>query len=537
MECAICHRPANTRLPFNCITCARNVVYESRLLHAQVLLQKEDLGKDIERAVAAVPSTNTGRSPQKGSKSNSGSLPNGILLERLDDERLTATERTRECFNQIQTLHEEIKCFKVDIAKRRKSLAERKAALESAKKNLARRQATDLEPIQTSIDTIESRWQALHTMAVEARVFLCKEVANLYGLQHRKQRKDEVGRDSYIIGGNPIIDLRDINSMYTAQHPSSQGKGVITLTFTDADPAHITVTITHLAHLVHLISHYLSLRLPAEISLPNAKHPYSTISSPLSSYTKPSLPTPILAKSSSSSSHPTATTIRSQPHPRPLHLEKPLQALAKEDPVAYSLFVDGISLLAWDIAWVCKSQGLDIGAKSWEDVCAIGKNMWLLLISPPSYIRPAPPSRTTSAKISNNTSKLTPPINQPQHPQPSLPSALPADLVPSPSPTITLAHFTHNSSNHFFAGAEGAEYLSGWKLANPIRVIEKVKAALASERMGAEWEYLEDGEWNEGDGGEDGRGTGGVGEGAKGKGIAAATGTSGWTKLKRRDGD
>lgn len=39
--------------------------------------------------------------------------------------------------------------------------------------------------------------------------------------------------------------------------------------------------------------------------------------------------------------------------------------------------------------------------------------------------------------------------------------------------------------------------MQGWKLANPVRVIDKVKAALASERMGAEWELLEDGEWED----------------------------------------
>ena len=311
----------------------------------------------------------------------------------------------------------------------------------------------------------------------------------------------------------------------------------------DADPVQVTVMITNLAHLIHLTSHYLSLRLPAEISLPSAKHPYPTISSPLSSYTKPSLPTPIV-KSSSSSSRPAPIPIRLQPHPRPLYLDKPLHTLAKEDLVAYSLFVDAVTLLAWDIAWVCKSQGLDIGAKSWEDVCAIGRNMWLLLVSPPSNIRPAPPSRTTSAKTTHNASKPTPPTNHPRPPTSSLhPPTLPADTLSStPSATTTLAHFTHSSSHHFLASAEGAEYMDGWKLADPIRIIEKVKAALASERMGAEWEYLEDGEWNDGDGVGGGAGIGeveDVGEGTKGKGIAvgAGTGTNGWTKLKRRDGD
>lgn len=102
--------------------------------------------------------------------------------------------------------------------------------------------------------------------------------------------------------------------------------------------------------------------------------------------------------------------------------------------------------------------------------------------------------------------------------------------------------------------------MRGWKLASPVRIIEKVKAALASERMGAEWEMLEDGEWEE-DGnasaGKDGREGGGddgkVGDtAAGGKAVSGAregldggekgkdgkgTGTSGWTKLKSRAGE
>lgn len=104
--------------------------------------------------------------------------------------------------------------------------------------------------------------------------------------------------------------------------------------------------------------------------------------------------------------------------------------------------------------------------------------------------------------------------------------------------------------------------MHGWKLASPVRIIEKVKAALASERMGAEWEMLEDGEWEE-DGsasvGKDERQGGGAGfdggagdstaggmvvagaregvdSGEKGK-EGKGTGTSGWTKLKSRAGE
>lgn len=41
------------------------------------------------------------------------------------------------------------------------------------------------------------------------------------------------------------------------------------------------------------------------------------------------------------------------------------------------------------------------------------------------------------------------------------------------------------------------EYIRGWRLQSPVKVIEKVKALLLSERTGAEWEILEETEWEE----------------------------------------
>lgn len=79
--------------------------------------------------------------------------------------------------------------------------------------------------------------------------------------------------------------------------------------------------------------------------------------------------------------------------------------------------------------------------------------------------------------------------------------------------------------------------MRGWRLQSPVKVIEKVKAMLLSERTGAEWEILEGNEWEEepttgnGDGKEEEAAGGGIGdEEAKGKG------TSGWMKVKSRGG-
>lgn len=196
--------------------------------------------------------------------------------------------------------------------------------------------------------------------------------------------------------------------------------------------------------------------------------------------------------------------------------------LAKEDPAAYGLFVEGITLLAWDIAWVCQSQGLPIGRTSWEDSCAMGKNLWQLLVADPLV-----------------------PWTQP-HSTPFAGSAMPRPLPPHlPAPhgaistPVQLGHFSHGTAHSFLAAANGSQYMQDWPWQSPFPVIDKVKAMLLSERTGAGWEILEGNEWEEAPApratGKDGRGTG-EDEGAA-EGVEAdskARGTSGWTKLKSR---
>lgn len=250
----------------------------------------------------------------------------------------------------------------------------------------------------------------------------------------------------------------------------------------DAIPAQVTTSLCSLAHLVHLVSHYLSVRLPAEITLPHRDYPLATIFSPGSSYLLRDVPFPGSNPSPSSANSPSASRagdLRPLPRPRPLYLDKKLPALAKEDAVAYSHFVEGVTLLAWDIAWVCKTQGLNVGANSWEEVCAMGKNLWQLLVAPP----PKPPL-LISSDIPTKSSATKNPT--------ALPAA-PHEVKPNPS----LGHYSHGTAHSFLASAEGAELLRGWRLQSPVKIIERVKAALLSERTGAEWEMLEENEWEE----------------------------------------
>jgi len=255
----------------------------------------------------------------------------------------------------------------------------------------------------------------------------------------------------------------------------------------DASPTQVSASATNLAHLVHLASHYLSVKLPAEITLPHLNYPLPTMLSPSSSYTSRNLSFPGTTPSHSSHSSPWAsrhTDHKILPRPRPLHLDKNLSVLAKDDQIAYDSVVEATTFLAWDIAWLCKTQGLDVGGASWEEVCPMGKNLWQLLFTPPQR---SPISREASSKLSLQK----PPLS---HTPPSKSQPGTIEDMKGPPP---LGHFSHGTTYGFLASAVGNEYMNGWRLQNPIKVIEKVKAMLLAERTGAEWELLEGNEWED----------------------------------------
>ena len=322
----------------------------------------------------------------------------------------------------------------------------------------------------------------------------------------------------------------------------------------DLSPTQVSTSNTNVAHLVHLVSHYLSLRLPAEITLPHRDFPLPTILSPSSSYTGRDFPFPGSTPSHSSNNSPSASRHADQrplPRPRPLHLNKKLSVLAKDDQVAYASFVEGVTFLAWDIAWLCKTQGIDVGGSSWEEVCAMGKNLWQLLVAPPSR----PP---LSREISSRTNALKPPLSRTSTPAARIP------LTEKSKEAPPMGHFSHGTAYGYLAAASGTEYMRDWRLQSPLRAIEKVKAMLLSERTGAEWELLEGNEWEEeaeaetkkvadtvakpaieetgilvkGENGGEREADWSGREGAPARGDEDRKGTSGWMKVKsRRAGD
>lgn len=253
---------------------------------------------------------------------------------------------------------------------------------------------------------------------------------------------------------------------------------------TGASPPQISTSFAHIARLLVLVSHYLSLRLPAEVTLPHRNYATPTIYTPSGSY---------IARDNASAQHPSnlspsspgasrAIDLRSHlPRPRPLYIDRSLPKLAREDPSAYALFLEGAALLAWNVSWVCRTQGLGVASDSWEEVCDVGKNMWQLLVAPPaqsSNLMRAFAGRDIQTKM-------------------KLSKDLPKTTIQRTKSFPMLGHYSHGTAHSFLGASEGTEFVRTWRLPAPTRIVDQLKSCLLGEMASAEWELLEKKEWDD----------------------------------------
>lgn len=66
-----------------------------------------------------------------------------------------------------------------------------------------------------------------------------------------------------------------------------------------------------------------------------------------------------------------------------------------------------------------------------------------------------------------------------------------------------LGYYSHGTAHSFLGGFEGTEFMKTWKLPSHIKVMDKVKSALLGELASAEWEILEEKEWENEDAAQD----------------------------------
>jgi hypothetical protein len=211
MNCHVCSRSNNSRLPFYCRTCALNQLYPLRLENVRLLLHKDALGREIaDLSRHGINKEDGGLSPAKcagSSRQPAGSM--AIQQTRLEEAK--SAVKIRAIRSHIEALRNEIEESRAEIRQRRSVLAQKRSDAESANYQLTDRRETALASVQNSTKRTEHLWHALHTKTAESRIFLCREAANLYGIRQKiRKRKDKV-IEVYVIGGVPLPDLRDMN--------------------------------------------------------------------------------------------------------------------------------------------------------------------------------------------------------------------------------------------------------------------------------------------------------------------------------------
>lgn len=217
MSCHIC-AAAYSHSRLLCPTCARNSLYRPRLDNTQLLLEKEVIGRQVEASLLldaplAQPVTTEWNRPQTDDESS-----RWWAVEAISSQQAALTYRKEDINRHVKALKEEIKVKRIHISERKAVLSRRRSDAESARYQLEEREAVTLTGIQNTSKRTEHLWHSLHSKTAEARIFLCREAAHLYGLRQKTSRRNDA-RITYVLGGISLVDLRDMNGKSSITAP------------------------------------------------------------------------------------------------------------------------------------------------------------------------------------------------------------------------------------------------------------------------------------------------------------------------------
>ncbi|KXT15954.1 hypothetical protein AC579_1426 [Pseudocercospora musae] len=463
--CDVCARGFGGRRKPLCPSCAQAILYGSRIQQAAGLLDREEHHSHAEAilrpgndgVLASLPQDVDFDTVTTSIRKNSAERARA-QREAIDIRVSNIVEKAAELRKQIEDYRQTIDVRKEASENARKELVARKSELEKSKPRA-------IEPVHNSTKKTYARLEKARSRIVDARQLLCHEAAVAMNLNRYRSSS---GRSEYKLGGIVIPDLRELN---TKTHASAKAPLVGGRTLAEPHDL-VSEAFGNVARLVNLCSHYLCLRLPGELLVPHENFPRAAIMPEKSSYKTNDVKFP----SSSSSQHPSPMASRTleqdQPRPRPLWLDRPLGQLAKEEESkkAYKLFIEGVTMLAYNVAWLCKTQGMD-SINNFDDVCAIGKNLYQLLMASPRKLPMSRKQTGTSSKMTTTSGKE--------------------------DQGARLGVFSHSSAEHNLASAEGLLYMRDWKIGSSTRLADKLLQFLASEMSGAEWEIVKEDEWDE----------------------------------------
>lgn len=471
MDCCICHNAhSKTRKPI-CASCAQATLYDPRVRQVTSLLSRENAHTHAEAVVRPGNDGVLAALPQDADWDAIASAVKTNSRDRSEAERERVEARIAAITEQTGLLRKQIEDYKLHAEESRKRHEERRRALAKGRQDLEKRRPQVVDPVKHAIRKTSQRLEKAHIRTVNARAYICRHTSLLCRL---RQVKDSHGRHTGQIelDGLAIPNLKDL-------HTRLERAGITTTdNSSDISGAHnldrINACLDNICHLLSMWCHYLSIRPPAEILLPHADFPHSAILPDKSSYKGFDLPYP--APLSSHAASPSASRLlhdqhQDLPRPRLLHLDRPLSRLAKEDTKTFGLFVEGVMLLAWNIAWLCRSQGID-KVDNFDSVCDIGRDLYLLSRAQDASnsVRPSLDRRETAATDTSARSKK------------------------SSTTTVRFGTYTHASLH---PNLSRAPLLQNWRLSQPHRLIDKLRNYFLNEITGAEWDVLSDGDFDE----------------------------------------
>jgi len=488
MECSICSRELNDRRKPNCVSCAQATLYGPRIQQASALLDRE---KQHTHAEAIVRPGNDGVIACLPEDADLDDITAGVKKlgsQKACEEREVSEARINDITEKAQGLRQQIDSYKAYAASQKELHSKRRQVIAEERKDLEKRKPIVLEPVQSATRKTAQRLEKVRNRTVDARVLLCREAAMLSGLQEWRGEKN---KSEYWLDGMPIPDLRELNGKLKVNMAAS------TKDDGDLSQPHelVTAAMDNVCRLLGNTCYYLSIRLPAEILLPHNDFPHALIVPEKAAYKVQDPPYPGL--SSSQSASPAASRMLDRygvplARPRPLHLDRPLRDLAKDDTKTFSLFVEGVMLLAWDVAWLCRTQGLNT-INSFEDICAIGRNLHQLLLNQEQVQRP-PLQRGITAATTRTEQLQRPTFQRGVSAATARTDRLERTTA---EPGVRLGSYSHGSAYHSLAGHGGLELLHGWRVPSSARLADKLKSYLLNEITGAEWDFLSDKEWDE----------------------------------------
>ncbi|KAK5092095.1 hypothetical protein LTR70_005060 [Exophiala xenobiotica] len=344
----------------------------------------------------------------------------GVIWQK-EWKQVQANESNRRVVrikDEQESVRQEAAGLKAQIEALRAKITEKRCVLDTIQSKVPQRWKEDLS--QTNIANSKALSLLLQTQhkSVGSRATLCREAASLMRLRQRRRQRDAPDREQYSIAGLTLPDLREISNVRGRRQ-----------------------------------------------DFPGPGSAMSVSSSP------------------SASRHELGTSLKS----RPLFVgsdsrDERIVNFQKSEPQAFNIFIEGIALLAWDVAWLCRTQGYTAGTNSWEEICNVGKNLHQLLI--------ANPQAPSIARIQSDRNVL-------KRPGQSRKSSSPSYDIRNES-TGKLGQNTDLSAASQAAKAYQSENLRLWAFLSWQAVALSLRKTLLTEITSAEWELLQDEEWDDG---------------------------------------